>query len=153
MDGPKDWRRQLRESITSPDDLAACLPVERDAAAVVARTYPLRVPRPHLQLIRAPQDSFWRQAVPDKAELKISGESPDPSGEERQSAAKHLVHRYRDRVVLLVSNRCALYCRFCMHKRQIGRSAAIAWPQIRQAIDYIRATPLVREVIFRYQDA
>jgi lysine 2,3-aminomutase len=108
MDGPEDWRRQLRESITSPDDLAACLPVERDAVAAVARTYPLRVPRPDLQLIRSPQDSFWRQAVPDKAELKISGESPDPTGEERQSAGKHLVHHYPDRVVLLVSNRCAL---------------------------------------------
>ncbi len=145
--GASDWPRQLRESLTSPDELAAHLPVDREAVAAVARTYPLRIPRPFLAQIRSPQDSFWRQAVPDPAELATGSEGPDPSEEDRQAPVDHLVHRYPDRVVLLVSNRCALYCRFCMRKRRVGHPAGITWPQIRRAIAYIAAAPQVREVI------
>ncbi|MDJ0883776.1 MAG: KamA family radical SAM protein [Desulfobacterales bacterium] len=145
--GSPDWRTQLQDSITSADALAAHLPVDRDAVAAVARVYPLRIPRSFLRLIRSPRDSFWRQAVPDPAELADSGASPDPSEEDRQSPLDHLVHRYPDRVVLLISNRCALYCRFCMRKRRVGRPVNIDWPQIRQAVAYIGACPGVREVI------
>ncbi len=145
--GLPDWRKQRQQSITSADELAAHLPVDREAVAAVARVYPLRIPRAYLRLIRSPRDSFWRQAVPDPAELANSGASPDPSGEERQSPADHLVHRYPDRVVLLISNRCALYCRFCMRKRRVGRQANIDWPQIRQAVAYIGSSPGIREVI------
>ncbi len=145
--GASDWPRQLSESLTSPDELAAHLPVDREAVATVARIYPLRIPRPFLAQIRSQQDSFWRQAVPDPAELATGSEGPDPSEEDRQSPVNHLVHRYPDRVVLLVSNRCALYCRFCMRKRRVGRPADITWPQIRRAIAYIASTPQVREVI------
>ncbi len=142
-----DWRTLLQDSITSADELVAHLPVDRDSVASVARVYPMRIPRPFLRLIRSPQDSFWRQAVPDPAELASGGASPDPSEEDRQSPVDHLVHRYPDRVVLLVSNRCALYCRFCMRKRRVGRPANIDWPQIRQALAYIGSSPGVREVI------
>jgi lysine 2,3-aminomutase len=145
--GASVWRDQLEASITSPQELAAHLPVDREAVAAVARIYPLRIPRSYLRLIRTPQDSFWRQAVPDSAELASGPETPDPTGEERQSPVAHLVHRYPDRVVLLVSNRCALYCRFCMRKRRVGRPAAITWPQIRRAIDHIASLLRVREVI------
>ncbi len=145
--GASTWREQLKESITSPDELAAHLPVDRETVTAVARAYPLRIPPPYLRLIRTPRDSFWRQAVPDPAELASSRESPDPSEEERQSPAAHLVHRYPDRVVLLISNRCALYCRFCMRKRRVGRPTNITWPQISNAIDHIATLPRVREVI------
>ena len=143
----RGWQELMRASITSPDELAACLPVDRDAVAAVARVYPLRVPPPFLRLIRSPQDSFWRQAIPDRAELQTGGADPDPMGEEGQSPVAHLVHRYPDRVLLLISTRCALHCRFCLRKRRIARPSAVTWPQIQQAIAYIRATPRVREVI------
>lgn len=113
----------------------------------MARAYPLRVPLSFLRLIRSPQDSIWRQTIPDPAELVSDRSDPDPTDEAGQSPVAHLVHRYPDRVVLLVSNRCALYCRFCMRKRRVGHSAAITWPQIRAAIDYIAHTEPVREVI------
>ncbi len=141
------WRDQLKECITSPQELGEHLPVDREAVAAVARAYPLRIPRPYLGLIRTPGDSFWRQAVPDPAELASGREKPDPTEEERQSPVAHLVHRYPDRVVLLVSNRCALYCRFCMRKRRVGRPAAITWPQLKTAIDHVASLPRVREVI------
>ena len=145
--GSPDWGTQLQDSINTADELAGHLPVDRDAVAAVARAYPLRIPRPFLRLIRSPGDSFWRQAVPDPAELSSGSLSPDPSEENRQTPVDHLVHRYPDRVVLLASNRCALYCRFCMRKRRVGRPVNIDWSQIREAVAYIGSSPGLREVI------
>ncbi len=142
-----DWQQLLRERITSPDELARHLPVDQEAVAAVARVYPLGIPRHLLRLMRSPRDSLWRQAVPDSAELAPACASADPTEEDRQSPVEHLVHRYPDRVVLLISNRCALYCRFCMRKRRVGRPTDITWSQIRRAIAYIAATPRIREVI------
>jgi lysine 2,3-aminomutase len=61
-----------------------------------------------------------RQALPDRKEMQDSVGVPDPLAEEAQSAVPNLIHRYPDRVVFKVSTQCAIYCRFCMRKKEVG---------------------------------
>ena len=101
-----------------------------------------------LALIRQHGEPLQRQAVPCKEELYTDDGQQDPLQEERQSPVNGIIHRYPDRVVFLVSNRCAVYCRFCMRKRQVvGQAAPIGWETLQQGIDYIRATTGIRDVI------
>ena len=108
----EDWQRQLKESVTSAQQLAdyfdfAAAPLD----AVVAR-YPLRISRYYLDLIESVGDPIWKQCVPDLRELNDTGLA-DPLGEEDLSPVPAVIHRYPDRVVFLVSGSCATYCRFC----------------------------------------
>jgi lysine 2,3-aminomutase len=121
-------------------------PVDADALAPVCARFPMRINPYWLSLMQCPQDPFWRQAVPDVLELE-DGAASDPLAEEAQSPVPGLIHRYPDRVVFLVSDRCAVHCRHCMRKRRVGRSAAAVREAVDAGIDYIRATPAIEEVI------
>lgn len=116
------------------------LPLEQ-----VAAVYPFRVSRYYAGLITAPHDPIWRQCIPSLDELDDATQLPDPLDEERLSPVSGLIHRYPDRAVLLVSNRCATYCRFCMRKRQVGVCGDTA--DLSSAFDYIAATPQLHDII------
>lgn len=114
----------------------------------VASVYPFRASSSYASLIGQPDDAIWRQCVPDTRELDDDGQLPDPLAEATLSPVPGLIHRYPDRAVLIVSNCCPVYCRFCMRKRHIGHGDA---PPGRDAMDralaYIAATPAIRDVI------
>jgi lysine 2,3-aminomutase len=100
-------------------------------------------------LIATPGDAIWRQCVPDVRELDDDAQAEDPLSEGLLSPVPGLIHRYPDRVVLLVSNRCAVYCRFCMRKRHVGSGIDLP-PEpsaIDQAVEYIRSHPAIQDVI------
>ena len=142
------WKDLVRQSITTPDALFRKLPMDPAAVARVAEKYPLRINPYFLSLIRKPGDPLGKQAVPDIAELETSDIlSPDPLAEEPQSPVPNLIHRYPDRVVFMVSDQCALYCRHCMRKRRTGRAKTVTPETIDAGIAYIRQTPGVRDVI------
>jgi lysine 2,3-aminomutase len=67
--------------------------------------------------------------------------------EERDTKVTGLIHRYPDRVLLLVSSKCGMYCRFCTRKRKVGRIQQIPMEQIMKGIDYIREHKEIRDVI------
>lgn len=113
----------------------------------VAARYPCRISSYYASLIRVPHDPIWRQCVPSTAELTDTTQLSDPLDEERLSPVPGLIHRYPDRAVLLVSNRCATYCRFCMRKRQVGCSGSESLVDLPAALDYISATPQLRDII------
>ena len=71
----------------------------------------------------------------------------DPLREEDLSPVPGLTHKYPDRVLLLVSNQCAMYCRFCNRKRKVGRSSVVTGETIREGLSYIRKTRAVRDVL------
>jgi len=142
------WQELLSMSVVTAGQLAAVLPVEKAAVAAVIRTYPLRINPYALSLIKEKDDPLWRQAVPDLKELDPeTGLSPDPLWEEAQSPVPYLIHRYPDRVVFMVSNQCAMYCRHCMRKRGVGRPAGITETAIDAGIAYISDQPAVKDVI------
>jgi len=113
----------------------------------VAARYPFLVSSSYAGLIREPGDAIWRQCIPDVRELEDDGQLPDPLAEVSLSPVPGLIHRYPDRVVLLVSNRCPVYCRFCMRKRHVGcGDLPPGRERLDQALAYIGATPAIRDV-------
>ncbi|NBV76507.1 MAG: KamA family radical SAM protein [Methylococcaceae bacterium] len=77
----------------------------------------------------------------------------DPLGEEDHEVVPHLVHRYPDRVLLLITDRCASYCRFCTRKRWVGQGPTPKPEHLQQALDYVREHQTIREVIVSGGDA
>lgn len=97
-----------------------------------------------------PHDPIARQFVPDMRELDThSAERADPIGDHAKSPVPGLVHRYPDRVLLKVVGVCPVYCRFCFRREMVGPDAGtnLTEAEIETALDYIRATPAVWEVI------
>ncbi len=113
----------------------------------VKRKYPMKIPRYYLDLIKDKDDPIWRQAVPSKEELEDRFNLEDPLQEEDHTPVPYLVHKYPDRVLLLSSSKCAMYCRFCTRKRKVGRLQQIPIEDVFNAIEYIRSHEEVRDVI------
>jgi lysine 2,3-aminomutase len=126
--------------------LAARFGIDPVPLDTVAARYPVRISSHYLSLIREPGDPIWRQCVPDLRELE-DDQLPDPLDEERLSPVPGLIHRYPDRVVWLVSDECAVYCRFCMRKRRLGQAFPSTEADRNAALDYIASHPEIRDVI------
>jgi lysine 2,3-aminomutase len=96
-----------------------------------------------------PADPIARQFIPDLAELTVTpDERADPIGDDAHSPVAGIVHRYPDRVLLKLVNVCAVYCRFCFRREMIGPGKQmLTAAQLDAALAYIRATPLIWEVI------
>ena len=115
----------------------------------VVQKYPFKVSDYYAGLIKEPGDAIWRQCMPDRRELEDNLQVEDPLSENLLSPVPGLIHRYPDRAVLLVSNRCAVYCRFCMRKRHVGDGDDLSSEAgtIAKAFEYIRANPGIHDVI------
>lgn len=89
------------------------------------------------------------QAVPTVSELtRKADELADPLGEECDSPVKGLTHRYPDRVLFLVTDQCAMYCRHCTRRRLSGQmDRPLPLEEIKAGLEYIRRTPTVRDVL------
>lgn len=114
----------------------------------VVETYPFRATPYFASLVGQENDVIWRQFVPDLRELDDLGQVSDPLAENILSPVPGLIHRYPDRVVLLVSNRCAVYCRFCMRKRHVGGGdSPLDTQALEAALAYVAARPAIRDII------
>ncbi len=144
----ESWQQALKESLSDPQQLAEHFPIDPRALQAVTERYPMRITPYYLQLIETVGDPIWRQVVPDPCELDDTGLA-DPLGEDDLSPVPAVVHRYPDRAIFLASGSCAAYCRFCTRKRKVGcRELSMSFRQLREGIDYIAATPQIRDVIF-----
>jgi lysine 2,3-aminomutase len=118
--------------------------------ATVAQHLRVRVPGYYLGLIQGePNDPIARQSLPTLGELETEDFSADPGREDdpRHSPVPHLTHRYPDRALLLVTEACPMYCRFCMRKRKTLRSGGVTSETVALGIAHIARTPAIREVI------
>jgi lysine 2,3-aminomutase len=130
--------------------LAKGLTDAKDAAGLekVASRFRIRLTPDVLTAIERPDDAVARQFVPDVAELTIRPEErTDPIGDHAHMPVSGLTHRYPDRVILAVTQTCAVYCRFCFRRETVGESGALADAALQAAYAYLRATPAVQEVI------
>lgn len=144
----RNYRQHLARTLVSLEELAEKLDLNLSEALSVAKRYPFRITRHYFDLIKAKDDPIWRQSVPEIKELDDDSQLPDPLNENGLSPVPGLIHRYPDRVVWLVSNECAVYCRFCMRKRRVGcASDACLYSSFNDAISYIAANPSIRDVI------
>ena len=132
---------------------AGLLPHAQQANAdAVAARYAIAVTPAVAELIdRADSaDPIARQYLPSAAELRtLPQELADPIGDHAKSPVKGIVHRYPDRVLLKLTGVCAVYCRFCFRREMVGpgHEATLPAADLAAALDYIRATPAIWEVI------
>ncbi|WP_300669816.1 KamA family radical SAM protein [Desulfoluna sp.] len=143
-----NWKEILKKSVVSAEELEGMPGVDVDEANRVAEVYPMRINPYWLSLMKTAGGPLQRQAVPSAAELMDSPLLEDPLCEEKDSPVFGLTHRYPDRVIFLVSNQCALYCRHCMRKRKVGKHlGTVTDATIEAGLTYIEQTPAVRDVI------
>ncbi len=142
------WQVILQNSITTLDDLQEHLDCDSNALLDVIANFPMRINPYFLKLIQHPGDPIWKQAVPDIAEISDGICEQDPLAEENLSPVPNLVHKYPDRVLFLVSSKCAMYCRFCTRKRKVGTERMKISPETLTAgYDYLGQHPEIREVL------
>jgi lysine 2,3-aminomutase len=124
---------------------------ERAAVEVIQSKLPVGITPYFMSLLSRddPKEALRRTVVPTVAEFtRAPGEADDPLGEEDQSPVPGLVHRYPDRVLLLVLDFCSTYCRYCTRSRVVGHGAIYpSRSRLERAIEYIRSTPSVRDVL------
>ncbi len=153
----KDWKWQMKNSIRDLDTFETLLnitlsPEQRQAFSQTAEKFPMSITPYYLSLINTSDmenDPVFLQSVPSPRELDImKGDMADPLHEDEDSPAPCVTHRYPDRVLLLVSNTCPMYCRHCTRKRKVGDEDTIPTrTAISKGIDYIRKTPEIRDVL------
>jgi len=150
----RDWRWQLRNSVVAPAELAALGLLSPDQAADlerVVRVYPMRATPYYLSLVdwEDPEDPIRTQALPSPQELVVDPRlEDDPLAEERYSPVPNVVHRYPDRVLLLVNTFCPVICRHCTRKRLMrGAPRFAARKQLERALAYIERQPRVHDVL------
>ena len=150
-----DWRWQLKHRITTAEQLQRLLPTltpEEFAGAKLANHKLALGITPYFFNLIDPADENcpirW-QVVPRIEETHTAPwEMTDPCGEDSHSPVPGLVHRYPDRVLFLVTDRCAAYCRYCTRSRLVSNASGYDFhPQFDQQIEYIRNSPEVRDVL------
>ena len=144
---PEPWEEILARAVSTPDQLSSCMEIDESEIGRVTSAYPMLINPYYMGLIRDKGDAIYRQAVPDIREATDRDGFEDPLNEEGLSPVPGLTHRYPDRVLFLVSGRCAMYCRFCNRKRKVGRPSMVTPETIREGLSYIRATREVRDVL------
>lgn len=153
--GPRDWQAQVRRSIRSVDALAEVLALTAEEIAGARRAeaegLPIAITPYYASLcdVHDPACPVRKQCVPTIAEgQRVHGDLVDPLGEVEHEVAPHLVRRYPDRVLLLATDRCAVYCRFCTRSRMVGDGGgAVSMDRLEPAFAWIAAHPEVRDVI------
>ena len=150
-----DWHWQLQHRVTRLDQLERLLPTlsPEEIAGTRLANHKLAVAiTPYFFNLIDPTDEncpVRRQVIPRVEETRTAPwEMSDPCGEDAHSPVPGLVHRYPDRVLFLVTDRCAAYCRYCTRSRLVSNAAGYDFhPQFDQQIDYIRQHPEVRDVL------
>ncbi len=153
----KNWHWQLKHCIKSIDTFEEVLGIvfddeKRNDLERTIQIFPLSITPYYASLIDVNDwrnDPIFKQAFPAVAELATCrDETADSLHEDKDSPVSGVTHRYPDRVLFLVSNMCAMYCRHCTRKRKVGDRDFIPDRQeISKGLDYIRNTPRIRDVL------
>ncbi len=154
-----NWRWQMANRVREADVLAQIAelsPEERAAVEKVGREYRWAVSPYYLALAMAGGQggAIWMQAVPAIEEIKDCYGVEDPMGEEYTSPAPGITRRYPDRLIINVTNQCAMYCRHCQRRRNIGEIDVHKSRQVLEAsLQYIRENKEIRDVLITGGDA
>jgi lysine 2,3-aminomutase len=149
-----DWRWQARSRVRTRRQLEQMLNLSREEREGLDRSgamLPVGITPYYMSLISPddPRQPLRRSVVPTVHEFsRTVGEAEDPLGEEHDSPTPGLVHRYPDRVLLLVLDHCSSYCRYCTRSRVVGQGEIVpSEERLEQALDYIRRHPEIRDVL------
>jgi len=149
-----DWRWQFRNRITTVEQLARYLPLslkEQAEFKLVTAKYPLSVTPYYFSLINLddPDDPIRKQAIPSILEITMGTMGmEDPLAEGRDSVVPGLVHRYPDRVLMVLMNLCPMFCRHCTRKREWRHGGWVRTAdEVEAMLKYIRQNKRIRDVL------
>lgn len=151
----EDWHWQLKNRVHTLETISKVLiltPEEEEGIRKSSGRLSMSITPYWVSLMDAqdPECPVRRQAIPLKQEFQFSNnEFIDPCAEDRDSPVEGLVHRYPDRVLLLATEQCAMYCRHCTRRRLVGEKQArsMAPKTFDAALDYIRSNKKIRDVL------
>ncbi|MDD3461219.1 lysine 2,3-aminomutase [Mesotoga sp. SC_3PWM13N19] len=155
-----DWRWQVANRVKSVEALRQIIEITEEEALGIAeclRTLRMSI-TPYYATLMDPINQrcpIRRQAVPTDKELRIDRwDMIDPLHEDEDSPVSGLTHRYPDRVLFLITDQCSMYCRHCTRRRFAGQlDKPRTRKEIDDALEYIRQTPEVRDVLLSGGDA
>ena len=148
-----DWRWQLSHRLNTVEDFEKLFPLTESEKKALQSDHLFRVDITpyYASLIDPddPNDPVRRQVVPTAEEIvPFTGMMEDSLAEDMHSPVAGLVHRYPDRVLMLVTTQCATYCRYCTRGRIVGDpTATFSREEFERQIDYLKRTPQVRDVL------
>lgn len=149
-----DWHWQVKNRIETLEDLKKYIqltPEEEDGVAQCLGALRMAITPYYLSLIDPddPHDPVRKQAIPTAKELhKAAADLEDPLHEDTDSPVPGLTHRYPDRVLILTTDQCSMYCRHCTRRRFAGQTDdAVPVDKIDKCIEYVANHPEVRDVL------
>ncbi|AFM40847.1 L-lysine 2,3-aminomutase [Desulfosporosinus acidiphilus SJ4] len=149
-----DWHWQVSHRITTVEELKEVIPLTAEEESGIEHclgTLRMSITPYYASLIDPanPHCPVRKQAVPTSLELHVGEHDlSDPLHEDTDSPVKGLTHRYPDRVLLLVTDQCSMYCRHCTRRRIAGQTdQPLPLEDFKKALAYIRATPQIRDVL------
>ena len=155
-----DWKWQVKNRIETLEDLkkyVTLTPEEEEGVKKTLQTLRMAITPYYISLIdpNNPDCPVRKQAVPTGKETYQSpADLLDPLHEDEDSPVPGLTHRYPDRVLLLITDMCSMYCRHCTRRRFAGqKDGESAIDRIDKAIEYIAKTPQVRDVLLSGGDS
>lgn len=155
-----DWKWQVKNRIETVEELKKYLMLSGEEEIGIKKClqkFKMAITPYYLSLIdpEDEHDPIRKQAVPTVNELDIKeGDLLDPLHEDGDSPVPGLTHRYPDRVLLLITDQCSMYCRHCTRRRFAGHNdKCLPMEQIDRCIDYIASNPVIRDVLLSGGDA
>lgn len=148
-----DYKWQLKHRINSLDVLKKLVPLndkETKAIETISSMYRWSVSPYYLSLIDPdnPFDPIKLMSIPTALELSCDDGSLDPMNEEHTNPAGSITRRYPDRLIINVTNECAMYCRHCQRRRNIGQEDQMrSRSELEASISYIRENKEIRDIL------
>lgn len=148
-----DWKWQLSNRISDPDLLSKVIKLEEkeiEAIKKVGDEFRWSISPYYASLIDDTDkfDPIKLMSTPSALEILTQKGDPDPMAEEFTNPAGSITRRYPDRLIINVTNECAMYCRHCQRRRNIGtEDNHTSREALQESIDYIRNNPEIRDVL------
>jgi EF-P beta-lysylation protein EpmB len=149
-----DWKAELSHCVSSIDELLNQLGLNADdlsATEQAAIDFPIKVPQPFVQLMEYgnPNDPLLKQVLPISSELTIDSTfSTDPVDESNYNPVPGIVHKYHNRVLMIISPNCAINCRYCFRRHFPYDENRQSKQQWLEALVYLKTKPEINEVIY-----
>lgn len=150
------WQDDLKGNITTLGDLSKHVPgidINTENNNLLER-YPMSIPEYYLSLINMEdkEDPIRKMSIPSFSETDLSG-TFDTSGETSNTKLKGLQHKYPQTVLILSTNRCAMYCRYCFRKRMVGSHTGEIVENLDEVLSYIGSHREITNVLISGGDS
>lgn len=149
-----DWKWQLANRITTSSQLKDIFGIGSDEQKQIdmcLERFRMSITPYYASLMDVNDKNcpVRQQCIPTEKELhKNPGELNDPLAEVEQSPVSNIIHRYPDRVLFLLTDKCAMYCRHCTRRRLVGKTdCSVSEEAVVNALEYIRKNTAIRDVL------